>query len=72
MTDNTRITHVADAIVRLSGEANECYDATADFAANLLDEYSTVESAVKSYEVDKITAEEFDAVVNTAVQLAGE
>lgn len=75
MISSTYVAHVADAIERLSGTKItkvQDYDVTADFAGELLHDYPTVQSAVKSYDESKITQTEFDRVVSTAVQLAGE
>lgn len=71
MIDSIRVTHVAEAIERLSGGQVNSYEATMDFAYNLLRDYPTVQAAVASFMDDKIDPDEFDAVVNTAVTLAG-
>jgi hypothetical protein len=65
--DSIEIAHVADAIDRLSGGVND-YDATADFAHNLLTDHEEVRAAVRGYIDDTISQPEFDAVVKAAVE----
>jgi hypothetical protein len=66
------VAHVAESIERLSGGEVSNYNATAEFAANLLHDYPTVQAAVLSFIDDTIGPDEFDKVVDTAAQLAGE
>jgi hypothetical protein len=72
MTDVTHMSHVADAIDRLMNAGTNCGEVSADFANALLADYPTVQAAVVSYLDSKITQTEFDAVVDTAIQLDGE
>lgn len=72
MIDVTHMSHVADAIDRLTNAGTNCGEVSADFAHALLTDYPTVQAAVVSYLDSKITRTEFDAVVETAIQLDGE
>ena len=66
-TLGTHIAHVADSIERLSdGEIND-YDATADFAANLLDVTDGLVTAVRMYDAGAMSADDFDSQVKVAV-----
>jgi len=64
--------HVADSIERISGGEAGDYDATADFAAKLLDGYPQVLDAAERYNADTMVTAEFDEIVRRAAGLAGE
>jgi hypothetical protein len=72
MIDSTQLAHVADAIDRLTHGGTSYGDVSADYAADLLTAYPTVQSAVGSYINSVINRAEFDTVVNTAIQLDNE
>jgi hypothetical protein len=72
MTDVTHMSHVADAIDRLTNAGTNDGEVSADFANALLTDYPTVQAAVVSYLDSKITQAEFDSVVNTAIRLDAE
>lgn len=72
MTDVRHMPYVADAIDRLINAGINYGEVSADFAAVLLADYPTVKAAVASYIDSKITQDEFDAVINTAIQLDAE
>lgn len=70
--DSTDLAHVADAIDRLSGGEINDYDATADFAYNLLDTTSSLSVAAKMYAAGDMGRKDFDEQVRIAIDTAGE
>lgn len=72
MIDSIHVAHVAESIARLSGGEVNDYNVTADFAYELISAYPMVKAAVLCFMDDRITPDEFDVTVKTAVLLAGE
>jgi hypothetical protein len=70
--DSTLIAHVADSIERISGGEVENYDATADFAAEMLHADAALRAAAGQYGAGAMDSAEFDAVVARAAERAGE
>ncbi len=70
--DSIDLAHVADSITRLSGGEVNDYDATADFAATLLDTTDGLSMAAKMHAAGDMTQADFDEQVRIAVDTAGE
>lgn len=70
--DSIELAHVADAVERISGGEVNSYDATADFAYNLLDTTASLSMAAKMYAAGDMSEKEFDEQVRTAIDTAGE
>jgi hypothetical protein len=66
MTNGIFIAHTADTIAFISGGVQD-YDATADFAANLLGEFGYLVSAADAYSQGSVSAADFEAVVSRAL-----
>lgn len=66
--NSTHIAHVANSIERLSGGDLNDYDATADFAYNLLDVTAGLDIAVKMYDACEMSEADFDAQVKIAAE----
>jgi len=71
-TDSILLGHVADSVERLSGGEVSDYDATADFAYNLLDTTDGLSTAARMYAAGGMSQEDFDEQVRIAVDTAGE